>query len=272
MAGHAADPRAHPHGLPACWHEPARQHRRQEPATCTAGRCSVPLVVRCDDRQELGPGRAALAGAALLFMHVPGLKVVAPTNAYDAKGCLIAAIRDDNPVIFVEHRLLHSQKGPCRRSPTRSSPARPASCADGRGHHPRRHLLHAGRVPAGAASCWPTSAIRAEVIDPIWLMPLDIDTIVRVGRADGPAAGGRQRLDELRGERRDRGARGRAGRCTTAPVRCERMGFAPTTCPTTPALEQRILSQPGQDRGRPPTSSCGPARRPGQPDPRARQA
>jgi pyruvate dehydrogenase E1 component beta subunit len=42
-----------------------------------------------------------------MFMHVPGLKVVAPSNAHDAKGCMIAAIRDDNPVIFVEHRLLY---------------------------------------------------------------------------------------------------------------------------------------------------------------------
>ena len=40
-------------------------------------------------------------------MHIPGLKVVAPSNAHDAKGCMIAAIRDDNPVIFVEHRLLY---------------------------------------------------------------------------------------------------------------------------------------------------------------------
>ena len=44
-------------------------------------------------------------------MHIPGLKVAAPDDPYDAKGCLIAAMRDDNPVIFVEHRLLHFLAG-----------------------------------------------------------------------------------------------------------------------------------------------------------------
>ena len=44
-------------------------------------------------------------------MHIPGLKVVAPSNANDAKGCMIAAIRDNNPVIFIEHRLLYALDG-----------------------------------------------------------------------------------------------------------------------------------------------------------------
>src|SRR3981189_3677808 len=69
------------------------------------GRVKVPLVVRSMIGKSWGQGAQHSQGLHSMFMHVPGLKVVAPSNAYDAKGCLISAIRDDNPVIFVEHRL-----------------------------------------------------------------------------------------------------------------------------------------------------------------------
>src|SRR6516164_10488724 len=75
------------------------------------GTVSVPMVVRSMIGKSWGQGAQHSQGLYSMFMHVPGLKVVAPSNAYDAKGCMIAAIRDDNPVIFVEHRLLHFQKG-----------------------------------------------------------------------------------------------------------------------------------------------------------------
>src|SRR5450755_1892877 len=71
------------------------------------GQVKVPLVVRSMIGKSWGQGAQHSQGLHSMFMHVPGLKVVAPSNAYDAKGCLIAAIRDDNPVIFVEHRLLY---------------------------------------------------------------------------------------------------------------------------------------------------------------------
>src|SRR5262252_122912 len=71
------------------------------------GTVSVPMVVRSMIGKSWGQGAQHSQGLYSMFMHVPGLKVVAPSNAYDAKGCMIAAIRDDNPVIFVEHRLLY---------------------------------------------------------------------------------------------------------------------------------------------------------------------
>src|SRR5215470_16905337 len=71
------------------------------------GQVKVPLVVRSMIGKSWGQGAQHSQGLYSMFMHVPGLKVVAPSNAYDAKGCMIAAIRDDNPVIFVEHRLLY---------------------------------------------------------------------------------------------------------------------------------------------------------------------
>src|SRR5215469_13061709 len=71
------------------------------------GQVKVPLVVRSMIGKSWGQGAQHSQGLHAMFMHVPGLKVVAPSNAHDAKGCMIAAIRDDNPVIFVEHRLLY---------------------------------------------------------------------------------------------------------------------------------------------------------------------
>src|SRR5229473_2754418 len=71
------------------------------------GQVDVPLVVRAMIGKSWGQGAQHSQGLHSLFMHIPGLKVAAPSNAHDAKGCMIAAIRDDNPVIFVEHRLLY---------------------------------------------------------------------------------------------------------------------------------------------------------------------
>src|SRR5438270_9440343 len=76
------------------------------------GQVSVPLVVRSMIGKSWGQGAQHSQGLYSFFMHVPGLKVVAPTTPHDAKGCLIAAVRDDNPVLYVEHRLLHFQTGP----------------------------------------------------------------------------------------------------------------------------------------------------------------
>src|SRR5213080_2197350 len=76
------------------------------------GSVSVPLVVRAMIGKSWGQGAQHSQGLHSFFMHVPGLKVVAPSTPFDAKGCLSAAVRDDNPVLYVEHRLLHAQKGP----------------------------------------------------------------------------------------------------------------------------------------------------------------
>ena len=98
-----------------------------------------------------GQGAQHSQGLYSFFMHVPGLKVVAPTTPYDAKGCLIAAIRDDNPVLYVEHRMLHFQKGPVPEEPYTVAPGKARVTAAGERRDARRHLVHAGRVPAGAA-------------------------------------------------------------------------------------------------------------------------
>src|SRR3989441_10000159 len=75
------------------------------------GAVAAPLVIRSVIGRSWGQGAQHSQGLHSLFMHVPGLKVVAPSTPYDAKGCLIQSIRDDNPVMFIEHRMLHYLKG-----------------------------------------------------------------------------------------------------------------------------------------------------------------
>jgi pyruvate/2-oxoglutarate/acetoin dehydrogenase E1 component len=201
-----------------------------------AGRANVPLVVRSMIGKSWGQGAQHSQGLHSLFMHVPGLKVVAPATPYDAKGCLAAAVRDDDPVLYVEHRLLHFQKGPVPEGEYVVRPGRARVTAAG------KDVTVVG-ISWMQAECLRAAAyladvgVRAEVIDPIWLSPLDIDTIVasveKTGRllvvdtawlCCGAAAEiVAQVAERLQGVR---------------DLRLRRLGFAPTTCPTTPALEE----------------------------------
>lgn len=75
------------------------------------GKMRVPLVIRMIIGRGWGQGPQHSQSLQAWFAHVPGLKVVMPTTAYDAKGLFIAAVEDDNPVIFLEHRWLHNVTG-----------------------------------------------------------------------------------------------------------------------------------------------------------------
>jgi 2-oxoisovalerate dehydrogenase E1 component beta subunit len=77
------------------------------------GRAAVPIVVRAPSGGNVGGGLYHSQNPEAWFIHRPGLKVVAPSTAYDAKGLLKAAIRDDNPVVYFEHKYLYRRvKGP----------------------------------------------------------------------------------------------------------------------------------------------------------------
>ncbi|HJZ55706.1 MAG TPA: transketolase C-terminal domain-containing protein [Gemmataceae bacterium] len=199
------------------------------------GRVSVPLVVRAMIGKSWGQGAQHSQGLHGMFMHVPGIKVVAPSTPYDAKGCLTAAVRDDNPVLYVEHRLLHFQKGPV------PEPSYVVAPGKARITQPGEDVTLVGisymQVEClRAAKYLESVGVKAEVIDPIWLSPLDIDTIAesveRTGRllvvdtawtnCGAAAEIAAQVAERLQGVR---------------DLRLKRMGFAPTTCPTTPALE-----------------------------------
>jgi pyruvate/2-oxoglutarate/acetoin dehydrogenase E1 component len=200
------------------------------------GKVHVPLVVRSMIGKSWGQGAQHSQGLYSFFMHVPGLKVVAPTTPHDARGCLVAAIRDDNPVLFVEHRLLHFQRGPV---PVDDYEVRPGTA---RITAPGSDITLVG-ISAMQTECLAAGrylhdvGIHAEVIDPIWLSPLDTETIIESVEKTGRllvvdngwvmcGAGAEiiaQVAERLMGVR---------------DIRVQRLGFAPTACPTTPALEK----------------------------------
>lgn len=77
----------------------------------SGGRLSVPIVIRTQGGAGIRNAAQHSQSLEAWFMHIPGLKVVMPSTPYDAKGLLKSAVRDDNPVIFIEHKKLYSTKG-----------------------------------------------------------------------------------------------------------------------------------------------------------------
>jgi len=206
------------------------------------GAFRIPLVVRSMIGKSWGQGAQHSQGLHAMFMHVPGLKVVAPSNAYDAKGCMIAAIRDDNPVIFVEHRLLYPMEAYVPEAPYAVEFGRARVCTRGNDITIvgiSNMLIECLR----AQELLSEEGVHAEVIDPISLTPLDAATIaesaIRTGRllvvdtawtACGASAEILARVAEAAGGDR--------------PIAMARMGFAPTTCPPSPVLEAEFYPNP----------------------------
>ena len=142
------------------------------------GKNNVPLVVR--GPQGGGIGMAAQHSQSLeaWFTHVPGLVVVAPSSPYDAKGLLVSAIRDDNPVIFLETKLLYvTSKGPVPETLY----ALPLGKADVKREGTDVTVVATmAMVPRAlaAAEQLANQGISVEVIDPRTLRPLDEETIL----------------------------------------------------------------------------------------------
>jgi pyruvate dehydrogenase E1 component beta subunit len=150
------------------------------------GRVDLPLVIRTSfgmrdvGGQTLGGGAAAQHSQTLyaVLAHVPGLKVVVPSTAYNVKGLMIAAIRDDGPVVVMEHRFLgaaargHVPEEPYALPIGRAEVVRPGRdvtlCGIGRMTH--LCLAAADRLAA--------DGVAAEVVDVLTLAPLDEATIV----------------------------------------------------------------------------------------------
>jgi 2-oxoisovalerate dehydrogenase E1 component len=142
------------------------------------GRPTVPLVIR--GPQGGGIRLAAQHSQSLeaWFAHVPGLVVVAPSSPYDAKGLLTAAIRDDNPVIFLEHKLLYlGQSEPVPEEPYAIPLGKAATRRPGTDVTIVATQMMVQQA-LQAATRLESEGISAEVIDPRTLKPLDLDTIV----------------------------------------------------------------------------------------------
>jgi pyruvate/2-oxoglutarate/acetoin dehydrogenase E1 component len=142
------------------------------------GAISVPFVLRTPAGS--GTGAAAQHSQTLenWFVHVPGLKVVMPSTPYDVKGLLLASIRDDNPVIFVEHKLLYKTKGPVPEAPYTVPLGSAEVKREGRDLTIVATSVMVKRsLEAAEQLAW--EGIEAEVVDPRTLKPLDEETIVR---------------------------------------------------------------------------------------------
>jgi len=141
------------------------------------GKTSVPMVIRT----EGGAGRALAAhhsqSLESLWTHFPGIYVVMPSTPYDAKGLLKTAIRDDNPVMFIEHKMLYSEKGPVPEEEY----IIPFGVADIKRKGKDMTIVTYSRMvlrSLEAAEILAKEGIDVEVIDLRTLVPLDIDTIV----------------------------------------------------------------------------------------------
>lgn len=199
------------------------------------GAVFIPIVIRSMIGKSWGQGPQHSQSFYPLFMNIPGLKIVAPSTPYDAKGTLIQSLRDNNPVMFIEHRHLYYQKG---YVPEESYTV----------HFGKARILAKGKditlvgISQMAVECLRASrylleaGVEAEVIDPVSLYPLDIETVItsvaKTGRLiivdNGwmPCAAGAEIIAKIveRGIHKD--------------LSIQRMGFAFVPCPTTPSLEE----------------------------------
>ncbi len=199
---------------------------------------SVPIVVRAVIGRSWGQGAQHSQSLPSFFMHVPGIKVAMPTTPADAKGLLMAAIADPNPVILFEHRLLYYLKG--------DVPERPYETAIG-----PAVIRRAGKdltiiansymaVEAlKAAEFLETQNISVEIVDPVTLVPLDKETILKsvlktkkalIIDTSWVTCGVSAEIAAMLAED--------AFEALSCPVR--RMGNQPVTCPVSKPLENEF--------------------------------
>ena len=143
----------------------------------TGGKAKVPLVIRTQCGGGTGEAAQHSQCWESIFCHVPGLKIVMPSTPYNAKGLLIASIKDDNPVLFIEHKLIYYREGEVPEEEY----IVPLGKADiTRGGDDITVVVYSNMVHEAltAADVLSRQGIDAEVIDLQTLVPLDIDTIL----------------------------------------------------------------------------------------------
>jgi pyruvate/2-oxoglutarate/acetoin dehydrogenase E1 component len=216
----------------------------------SGGRLSVPLVMRA-------PVGATLRGAQhgqspeSYFAHVPGLKVVCVSDAYHAKGLLKSAVRDDNPVLVFEHKLLYGSKGREQLGGLDSTAEVPEEeylvplgkavvVRPGRDVTIVATHVSLYRALAAAGQLAADDGIECEVIDPLTLLPLDTETILGSVRRTGRLVIVHE--DSLTGGWGAEVAARAAEECfgdLVAPVR--RIAALDTPIPFAPVLEDAVL-------------------------------
>jgi len=150
----------------------------------TCGKLKVPMVIRAVIGRGWGQSWQHSKTLHSWFAHIPGLKVVMPSRPWDAKGMMISAIRDDNPVIFIEHRWLYDVTG---EIPAMDDPLPLEGC---------RVLQEGSDVTVAAVSWMTVEALKAaevmekngvnlEIIDVRSIAPFDADTVINSVKKTG---------------------------------------------------------------------------------------
>jgi pyruvate/2-oxoglutarate/acetoin dehydrogenase E1 component len=148
------------------------------------GAVSVPLVIRAPGGSGTGAAAQHSQSLEAWFVHMPGLKVVMPATPDDAKGLLLAAIDDPNPVVVIEHKLLYKTSGEVRVGDVRT----PLGVAAVRRTGSDLTIVATGIEVSRsleAAEILAGQGIQATVVDPRTLKPLDTETILREVIATG---------------------------------------------------------------------------------------
>ena len=218
----------------------------------SGGQINVPVVIRMASGggSQLGAQHShSLEG---WYAHVPGLKVVCPSNPHDAKGLLKTAFRDDNPVIFIEHTAIYGLKARCPDERVLRA-LRPGERPPRRRRRDHRRLLR--QRPSGA--CAPRRCSRRPGGNrgrghrPAHAAPAGHRHRHRLREEDQPRRDRRGRLALRRFRRRDRAPRSRSRRSTTS-TRRSRASPGPTCrCPTHRALELRPCHRSTRSRNGP---------------------
>jgi pyruvate dehydrogenase E1 component beta subunit len=142
------------------------------------GKAKLPIVMRTTCGAGIGAAAQHSQCLEAWFMHVPGLKVVMPSTPYDAKGLLISSIRDDNPVVFLEHKILYGVEGEVPEE----AYAIPLGQADIKREGQDVTIVATAQMvnlSLSAAEKLSAEGVNAEVVDPRTLSPLDEETILK---------------------------------------------------------------------------------------------
>ena len=142
------------------------------------GKATVPLVMRLASGSGTGAAAQHSGSLEAWFVNVPGLKVVMPSSPQDAKGLLLSSLYDDNPVIFIEHKLLYKMKGPVQEEWYTIPLGQSNIVREGKHLTLIATSMEVVRAMQ-AADELAKEGIEIEIIDPRTLRPLDINPIVQ---------------------------------------------------------------------------------------------
>lgn len=141
------------------------------------GKAKLPITLRTTCGAGMGAAAQHSQCLEAWFMHIPGLKVAMPSTPYDAKGLLISAIRDDNPVVFLEHKMLYGTQGEVPEESYAIQLGKADVKREGKDITVVATAMMVGRA-LSAAEKLAGNGISLEVVDPRTLSPLDEQTIL----------------------------------------------------------------------------------------------